>query len=113
MARDWKEQKLAMERIERLFQLAEDVFGSRPERAHRDVEVARKIAMRYNIRIPPRLRARFCGKCYKYLKPNVNCKVSVRSGLVIVRCLECGSVNKMAFRRIAAAGRRPARQAIS
>ncbi len=88
------QQNLGRERIERLFELAEKEFGEHPERAHRNVQLARKIAMRYNIRMPRRLKEKFCGKCYKYLSPNVNCEVKIRQGLLTVKCLECGNVMK-------------------
>lgn len=92
--KDRSQRKLGLERIERLFELADKAFEKHPERAHRDVQLARKIAMRYNIRIPSRLKKRFCGKCYKYLAPNINCNIGERHGMMTVKCLECGNVAK-------------------
>lgn len=89
-----EQRKLGMERIESLFELAEKGFGSHPERAHRNVLLARKIAMRYNIRIPLRLRRKFCSKCYKYLKPNVNCSTKLVREYIAVKCLECGNMSR-------------------
>ena len=42
-------QELGMERINKLFEQAKSEFESHPERSHRYVALARKIAMRYNI----------------------------------------------------------------
>jgi ribonuclease P protein subunit RPR2 len=91
---DSGQRRLARERIERLFWVAERDFAEHPERSHRNVALARKIAMRYRIRIPARFRERFCHKCYKYLSRNVNCRVSRRGDTVKVRCLECGCATK-------------------
>ena len=93
--------RIARERIERLFLLADEVFDKEPERAHRYVQLARKIAMRYNIRIPKDFKRRFCKKCYKYLKPNINCRVRTRASqqAVIVTCLECGHVMRYPYRK--------------
>ena len=95
------QQAIARERIARLFSLAEREFSSHPERSHRYVSLARKIAMRYNIRLPPELKSRYCRKCYKYLKPSINCRVrtSARQRAVIITCMECGHVMRHPYRR--------------
>ena len=97
--KDPGQRRLGLERIERLFELAGKEFERHPERAHRNVQLARKIAMRYNIRMPSRLKRRFCRKCYKYLSPNINCKTSRRRGLLVVRCMECGNIMKAPDRK--------------
>jgi ribonuclease P protein subunit RPR2 len=95
------QQEMGAERIERLFSLAEKEFSIHPERSHRYVFLARKIAMRYNIRIPPELRRSYCKKCYKYLKPSINCRVRTNASqrAVIVTCLECGHVMRHPYRK--------------
>lgn len=97
---EWQK-RLARERVENLFSLAESSFQSNPERSHRYVRLARKIAMRYNIRIPRGMKTRFCRKCYKYLKPNINSTVRTRTSqkAVILTCLECGHVMRYPYRR--------------
>jgi ribonuclease P protein subunit RPR2 len=97
---EWQK-KLARERIEKLFSMAESSFKKNPERSHRYVHLARRIAMRYNIRIPGEMKTRFCRKCYKYLKPSINSTVRTRTSqeAVIVTCLECGHVMRYPYRR--------------
>ena len=95
LKKDAGQRKLGLERIERLFELADKAFEKHPERAHRNVQLARKIAMRYNIRIPGRLKGKFCGKCYKYISPNINCVIGRSHGSLTVRCLECGNAASM------------------
>jgi len=93
--KDSAQQKLGMERIERLFEQAREEFAEHPERSHRNVQLARKIAMRYGLRIPLRLKRRFCRKCYKYLYPNINCTVRKSRGLLTVKCMSCGNVARI------------------
>ena len=61
---EWQK-KIASERINILFRLASEEFKKHPERSNRYVELARKIGMRYNVRIPKLLKRRFCKKCHK------------------------------------------------
>jgi ribonuclease P protein subunit RPR2 len=87
----WK--KIARERIEILFCQAEREFAKHPERAQRYVELARKIGMRYRVRLE---QANFCRQCNAYLKPGVNCRVRLRRNkqAVVVTCLVCGRVSR-------------------
>jgi ribonuclease P protein subunit RPR2 len=95
------QQAAGRERIEKLFSLAGKEFYSHPERSHRYVSLARKIAMRYNIRLPAELKRLYCKKCYKYLKPSINSRVRTNrvQRAVIVTCMECGHVMRYPYRR--------------
>ena len=105
------QQDIARERIARLFSLAEKDFSVHPERSHRYVSLARKTAMRYNVRFPPELKSRYCRKCYKYLKPSINCRVrtSARQRAVVITCLECGHVMRHPYRREKNMRKKPAK----
>lgn len=83
---------IAAERIERLFELAEQVSSRRPELANRYVRLAWRLATRYNVRLPPRLKGKFCRKCMTFLKPSVSCRVRTRPKppCIIITCLRCG-----------------------
>ncbi|MGZ4857138.1 MAG: ribonuclease P protein component 4 [Methanobacteriaceae archaeon] len=84
--------KIALERLDILFQMAEKEFDHQPTRSHRYVEMARKIATKYNLKIPYYWRGRFCRKCFHFLKPGSNCKVRLSNSSVNIYCLECGGV---------------------
>ena len=94
----WK--RIAKERVEILFNLAESEFRKHPERSKRYVELARKIAMKYNVRLPNDLKVRFCRKCNSYLKPGVNSRVRTRKDKqsVIVTCLVCNHVSRHPYK---------------
>jgi ribonuclease P protein subunit RPR2 len=93
--------RIAKERISILFKEADKEFRKHPERSKRYVELAKKIGMRYKVRIPKDLKRRFCSKCLSYLKPGVNCRVRTRKEkrAVTVTCLVCGSVSRHPYIR--------------
>ncbi|MBD3249741.1 ribonuclease P [Candidatus Woesearchaeota archaeon] len=84
-----EQKKIAKERIEKLFRQAEEVFDEDKKLANRYVELARDIAKKYRVRIPSRLKRKFCKHCYSYLIPSVNVRVRTREGKVVYYCLEC------------------------
>ncbi|MEN4017361.1 MAG: ribonuclease P protein component 4 [Methanobacterium sp.] len=84
--------KIARERIDVLFKLAEESFEKHPERSDRYVEMARNIATKYNIRMPRIWKRRFCKNCNKFLKPGSNCQIRLRDSCVAIKCLNCGNV---------------------
>jgi len=92
--REYKEKsagqrEIALERIKTLFKQARDVFKEDKNLANRYVELARKIAMKYKVRIPSDMQKQFCRHCYKFLMPNVNCRIRLKDGKVVYYCLEC------------------------
>ncbi len=92
--------KIAEERIERLFELAERRMNEDcQELADRYVELARDVGMKYNVSIHPDLRKQFCHECRSYLKPGINCTVRINSknSTVNYHCRECGNVNRYGF----------------
>ena len=83
---------IALERIERLFELAERVSREHPERADRYVELAWRIATRHNVRIPKSMRTKFCRRCKSFFGPDryrVRLRTKPTTRLVIT-CLRCG-----------------------
>lgn len=93
--------EIVKERVERLFQQAEMEYEEHPERSHRYVEIARKVAMKVNYSIPKRYRRRFCQHCYSYLMPGDNCKVRLDSKHQekVIRCLECGESSRIPYQK--------------
>lgn len=85
------ERRIARERIEILFKLAEEEALKRHfERSKRYVELARKIGMRYNTSLPSYLKRRFCHKCGSFLLPSVNCRVRLSKKKITIKCEDCG-----------------------
>lgn len=91
--------EIAEERVDALFEEARQAaLEGELDRAHRYVELARRVAMRAQYPLPSRHRRRVCGDCYAYLLPGETARVRLRSGNVSATCLACGAVNRYPIR---------------
>ena len=84
-----KIKKIANERIEILFKRAEETFAKNPERANRYIQIARRIAMKLNIRLNKQQKRSFCKHCYSYLVSGNNAITRIRNGNIITYCKIC------------------------
>jgi ribonuclease P protein subunit RPR2 len=89
--------KIAEERIDILFNRADEEFVAHPERSHRYVEMARNIAKKYNMKIPATWSKRFCRSCQHFIKPGLNCQIRFSDSSILIKCLECGNINKIPY----------------
>ncbi len=96
----WKAEhkRIAAERMERLFELADEIFDGRPELADRYVQLAWRLKTRYNVRPPARLKRKFCRKCLSFWKPGASCRVRIQSGRVTITCLKCGYIVRLPYK---------------
>lgn len=93
-----EERKIAAERINVLFSLAEKYASKgNTQRADRYVQLAWKIGMRYNISVPGYLKRRYCRGCHTYLRPGVNCRVRLTGDRVTITCENCGRFYRFPF----------------
>lgn len=89
---------LIHKRFDRLFKLAEqEALNHNFERANRYVELARKIGMRHNVRIPKKYKRRFCKYCNSYLLPGVNARVRTGKARIIIFCKNCNKFMRIPF----------------
>jgi len=87
--------KIARERISILFEEAESAAKKKKtEYANRYVHMARRIGMRYNVRIPSNLRRKFCRRCKKFLYPGLSSMLMEEKNFLRVECLNCGKIMK-------------------
>jgi ribonuclease P protein subunit RPR2 len=94
------ERRIAFERMSTLLSLAErEALARRGDRARRYVVLARRIGMRYNVRMPRKFKRSFCKACNAYLVPSMNAKVRVRAGRVAVTCTACGAIQRFPYGR--------------
>ncbi|MEA3515082.1 MAG: ribonuclease P protein component 4 [Nanoarchaeota archaeon] len=84
-----KNKAIARERITKLFARAEEVYKEHHELANRYVSLARKIQMKYRVRIPAELRKKFCKHCLHFLVPSKNCRVRLQKNHIVYYCLDC------------------------
>ncbi len=90
--------KIASERVLILFNQAELKFHEDFSLSDRYVTLARKIAMKYKVKIPRELKRRFCKNCFKYLVPGNNCRVRLCQGKVVYTCLSCKNITRFSYR---------------
>ena len=82
---------LAVERIERLFELAEAAAkAGQEQRSDRYTQLARVIGMRYRVRIPHHLKMRLCKRCHRLLIPGKTARVRLKGEYMTTTCLRCG-----------------------
>lgn len=94
------QQKIAKERIQILFGLAEREFDRRPERSRRYVGLARKISLRHNIRLDKNLKKKFCKSCNSLLIPGKTSQIRIdaRKKAIAIKCLKCNKIYRHPYK---------------
>ncbi|MDG7015938.1 MAG: RNase P subunit [Nitrososphaerota archaeon] len=65
--------------------------------ARRQAELARKVMLRFNVKLDYSLKRFICHGCKKLIVPGVNARVRLGHGrppALRITCLECGHVNR-------------------
>lgn len=93
-------QKIASERIVKLFDQAEISFKEHPELSRRYVEMARKLATRYKIRFTKVQKGLFCKGCNAYLRDGVNSRTRIVKGRIVKTCIECSDVRRAPYQKL-------------
>ena len=84
-----KFREIALERINELFKQAKLMFKEDPQLSDRYAQLAKKISMKYKVKIPQEYKRRICKNCRKYLVAGVNCRVRTTRGHITYYCLDC------------------------
>jgi len=93
-----EEIKIAKERIQILFHEAEKMIKEDKKLANRYIQLARKIGMRYNLRLSPQLKRKICRKCKSYLYPGITVRLSTKEGSLRIKCLTCGNISRYSIK---------------
>ncbi len=92
------QQTIARERIEILFKEAEkQAKAGNTELSNRYVQLARKIGMRYQVKIAKPLKRKFCKYCYSYLQPGLTCSQRIKDKSIIIKCFSCKKIIRYPF----------------
>ncbi len=62
--------------------------------ARRYLELARRIGMRYTVRIPQDLKMITCKGCMTPLLPGITGRFRQRNGNTVITCIECGRIKR-------------------
>ncbi|HXG06972.1 MAG TPA: RNase P subunit [Nitrososphaera sp.] len=91
MSNKARAKEIARERINILIKTA--LLEKDPDLAALQARLAKKIAMRYRVRLPYDVRQLFCKKCKAFIVPGKSGRVRVgraRIRAIRVTCLKCG-----------------------
>ena len=94
-SRKVKEEAAALVRT--LTESAVALSHSDPAIAKEQARLARKVKLKFNVRLDPPLRGFTCRGCKGLLVPGVNARVRLGHGkvtIIRVTCLDCGRVNR-------------------
>ena len=87
--------RIAQERVTDLFGLAQRAAsGDHPELADRYVRLARRIGMRYNVRLLPEFRELYCRSCSTFWVEGRTVRTRLRDGHRVRTCLSCGRARR-------------------
>ena len=93
-----QQEKLALVQIIDILAKAKEVFGTKPELAHKYAKKARRIALKYKLRLPLNLKRTICKNCHSYLVPGKNLRVRTRKGHVVYYCLNCKKFMRIGYK---------------
>ncbi len=86
--------KIAKERIDILF--TEAASTKENDLQNRYVELARKIGMRYNVKLPSKYQRKFCRYCFAYF--NASVKRRLKDGKLVITCPDCNRINRFLYK---------------
>ena len=92
---------LASERMTILLNIAKETLRTNPKRAQHYFQLARRLGMRYKVRLPPQFRGLICRHCKKLIVPGINARVRLqqrREPHIVITCLECGGQRRTPLR---------------
>lgn len=87
--------RIARERIAILFDEAKQAYREDKGLARRYVQLARKIGMRYNVRIPPELKRTYCKHCRNLLLSSPH---RLKRGVLVIKCASCGKILRYPYK---------------
>ncbi|MEM4311313.1 MAG: RNase P subunit [Nitrososphaerales archaeon] len=87
-----KVKDIAYQRVKRLIYIALDTARYDLDLAKKQAELARRIQLRFNLRLPFELKRFFCHSCKQFLVFGVNSRIRIRSKILTVTCLNCKHV---------------------
>ncbi len=89
----------ARSRIFTLYDLSMECAKEGDLKLARDyLALARKIGMRYTVRIPSHLTRMTCRRCLAPLIPGLTARTRLRNGNEVITCLECGKIKRYSLK---------------
>lgn len=89
-----KQKQIAFERIEVLLEEARKISKTNMDLANRYLSLARKLSMKYKVKIPKKDKKLFCKGCYKYLLPGKTLRARMKNKKLIYYCTNCSRITR-------------------
>jgi len=86
-------QRIAVERMYRLMDLALENWKEHKERSKHYIELMKRISTRNRARVPKELKDKFCKECCSLLEGNSS--VRVKGKALWLKCSDCGRIKKI------------------
>jgi RNase P subunit RPR2 len=90
-----KDKSLALKQVKEFIALAK----KDKVRCTRYTDIAHRIALKNQLKIPSEIKRQLCKHCDCLLMPGVNCRVRLANGLLIYYCSSCRRYTKFNIRR--------------
>ena len=81
--------KIAREHIDSLFHQARKTAEKNQDLADRYITLARKIAMKFKLRLSSEQKRLFCPHCYRFMLPGKTVRVRIHDSKLIYSCKLC------------------------
>jgi len=88
------QQRIAVERMWRLFELAKKEWKKNPKRSRRYIELIRSFSTRFRIAIPIEIKNSFCKTCGNLWKEGENVKRRIKGNTLNSNCLICNTLTR-------------------
>ncbi|MHA1764065.1 MAG: ribonuclease P protein component 4 [Promethearchaeota archaeon] len=91
--------KIAIIRMNYLFNQAHIIFPENKELANRYAQLAKIYAQRAKLSLPNQWKYRLCNTCKRFLYPGINCRCRIQSrhgkgSHISLTCLECNNTTR-------------------
>jgi len=93
-----QQRKIALSEVCIILNKAKEVFNEKPDLAHKYAKKARRVAMKYKLKLPLTLKRKICKNCFSYLVPGKNLRVRTNRGHVVYYCLVCKKFMRFGYK---------------
>ena len=93
-----KERKKIFGIVKNLFREAKIQFNYNPQLSNHYIKLARKLAMKVNLKLGKEYKRKFCKYCYSYLVPGKNARVRINNNKLIYYCFNCKKYSRINLR---------------
>ncbi len=94
-----QQQRQALAEVTAILGKAREVFGTKPNLAHKYAKKARRTALKYKLKLPLIFKRRICKNCFSFLVPGKNLRVRTTRGHVTYYCLECRKFMRFGYKK--------------